>query len=422
LTVAAQVQMKAGKLTIAYQFARRAADLAPHNPYTWANLAMMQDQLYQFSGAEESLQNALIASKDDSAKGAIYLNWGCMLVNKGDWEAAEPIARKALSYKPDSAKAKANLGMALLGQKRWKEGWPLYDAVIGFDKSRRKVQYQNEPVWDGSPDKRIVIYGEQGLGDEISFASMVPDAIARSKSVVLDCDTKLATLFRRSFPSAKVYGTRWEKNLGWDRKDAEVDASISIGALGKLFRNKTDDFPGSAYLKADPDRVEMWRGLFSKLGKPVIGISWSGGVPWTADRFRRWSLDDLLPVFKSVDAVWVCLEYKDASREIEAFKQAHPEIDLRQYPFGTLTQDYDDTAALVASLDFVFSMQTSVIHLAGALGKDCWCFVNKCAQWRYGTASETSMPWYKSVRLWRQHQDGTWPLAEAAKQLSAKFK
>ena len=411
--------MKAGRLTTAYQFARRAADLASDNSYCWSNLAMMQDQLYRFDDAESSCRVALSVARDDAARGAAYLNWGCMLVNRGLWAEAEPIARKALEIKPESAKAKANLGMALLGMGRYEEGWPLYDAVIGFDKSRRKVQYANEPVWRGKPGQRIVIYGEQGLGDEISFASMIPDAIAISKSVVIDCDEKLAGLFRRSFPDAAVYGTRWENNLGWPRKDTQIDASVSVGALGKFFRPNPESCPGTPYLKPDPERVAMWSALFKSWGKPVIGIGWTGGVPWTADRYRKWTLEDLLPLFKSVDAVFVSLQYKDVSAEIETFRKKHG-IEIRQFPHATLTKDYDDTVAMVAALDMVFSMQSAVIHAAGAIGKECWCFVNKCPQWRYGTSGD-KMPWYSSVRLWRQAEDGSWPLVEAVQQLKARF-
>jgi ADP-heptose:LPS heptosyltransferase len=164
----------------------------------------------------------------------------------------------------------------------------------------------------------------------------------------------------------------------------------------------------------------MWRALFDRQRKPVIGIAWTGGVPWTGDRYRKWTLDDLLPVFRSVDAVWVSLQYKDAGKEIAAFRARHPDIDLRQYAYATLTQDYDDTAALVAECDLVFSMQTGVIHLAGALGKDCWCFVNSHPGWRYG-ASGDSMPWYRSVRLYRQDGD-VWPLVKAAEDLRARFR
>lgn len=416
LTVAAQIAVKAGRLTTAYQFAVRAAEKAPDNSYCWSNLAMMQDQLYRFADSQESCQRALSTATSEGQKAAAYLNWGCLLVNAGRWQEAEPIARQAWKLRPDSPKAQANLGMALLGLGRWQEGWPLYNAVIGFDKARKRNQYNGEPVWDGSRQK-IVIYGEQGLGDEISFASMVPDAIQAAESVVLDCDAKLANLFRRSF-ACKVYGTRWDKQLNWDQADTQVDASISIGGLGQLFRPTPSSCPGTPYLIPDPERVRMWKGLFSGLGKPVIGIGWSGGVPWTADRYRKWDLESLLPLFRSIDAVWVSLQYKDAAQEIAGFKSRH-DIDLRQYPFATLTQDYDDTVGLMAACDQVVAMQSAIVHAAGAVGQSCYAFVNKCPQWRYGV--EGDMPWYRSVKLFRQAQDGAWPLDAAIQQLKERF-
>jgi tetratricopeptide (TPR) repeat protein len=383
LTVALDVWRKQNKPAVAYQFAARVAELAPEDPVAWSNLGMIADSLYRFDEAERCFQKAISYAGSEKEKGGTFTNWACMLINKGDWTVAEKMARRALKYKPDSVKTQANLGLACLAQGKWREGWKLYDAVIGFDQSRRKVQYKDEHVWDGSPDKRIVIYGEQGLGDEIMFASMIPDAIARSRSVVIDCTDRLQGLFRRSFPQATVYGTRWENGLGWDREHTEIDASISIGGLGQLFRNAPEDFPRTPYLVADPDRVEMWRGLFSKQGKPVIGIAWTGGVPWTADRFRRLSLEQLLPLFRSNDAVYISLQYKDASKEIAAFRNAHPEVDLRQYPWGTLTQDYDDTVAMVAALDAVVSLPTSVVHVAAGLGKRCIAMKAPMCCWRF---------------------------------------
>lgn len=374
---------------------------------------MIADNLYRFDEAEAYFQRAVGTSSKGEDKSNIWTNWACMLLNKGEWHEAEKMARKALET-GTSAKRQMNLGIALLAQRKYREGWPLYDAMIGFGNDRKRQQYKDEQPWDGSPGKRIVVYGEQGLGDEISFASMIPDAVAKSENVILDCSAKLQGLFARSFPKATVYGTRESNAVAWE--PGRVDASVPLGGLGKYFRNISEDFPGTPYLVADPERVAMWKGLFAKQGKPVIGIAWTGGMPWTADRFRRWTLDDLLPIFRSVDAVWVSLEYKDVSKEIAAFKAKH-NVDLRQYSFGTLTQDYDDTAAMVEALDLVFAMQTAVVHLAGGLGKECWAFVNRHSQWRY--APET-MDWYKSVKIYRQGKD--WPLERAAADLKAKWK
>lgn len=417
LICATQIYWKSEENAIAYQFAKRACELNPKNPYCWGNLGQIEDQLYRFEEAEKCYERGVSAARNDAQKGFLYLNYAGMLVNKGDWGRALSMARKAHAYRPDKPKAQANLGLALLALGQWKEAWPLYDSIIGFDKSRRKMQYAKESEWDGTKGKSIVIYEEQGIGDAISFASMVPDAVKDCESVVIDCSPKLKGLLQRSFPSTTVYGSITGLGEDW-RGSHRIDASISLGGLGKLYRPSPEACPGTPYLVADPDRAAMWRHLFDLQGKPVIGIGWSGGLEHTGARNRIWKLEELLPLFKSIDAVWVSLQYKDASAEIEAFKAKHG-VDLRQYPTATLTPDYDDTAAMVSALDLVITMQTAVGHLAGALGKDAWVFVNKHSQWRYGPNTQTTLPWYRSVKLFRNING--WPLEQAAKELKNKY-
>jgi tetratricopeptide (TPR) repeat protein len=398
---------------LAYQFAKRAVEVNPKSAYGWMNLGRIADEFYRFDEAERAFAKALKLCKNDDQRGTVYINLSAALVNKGDWAKGAQAAKTGLQFKPESKKLKANLGMANLGLGLWSGGWKNYDEIIAFDTSRARVKYAEEPDWDGRPGQRVVVYGEQGLGDEISFASMIPDLADISQKVYVDCDRRLEGLFQRSFPDCEVHGTRWDREIDWL---PEIDASTTMGGLGKFFRTKDSQFPRKPYLIADPERVEMWRGLFDKIKKPVIGVSWSGGLFWTAGRFRAMTLEDLLPIFQSLDAVWVSLQYKDASEEIQEFKSRHPEIDLRQYAWATLTNDYDDTAGLVAALDKVVSMQQSVIHLAGGLGKETHVFVNKHSQWRYG---RDEMLWYPNVKLYRQRQDGTYPVKEVARALSA---
>jgi len=129
-----------------------------------------------------------------------------------------------------------------------------------------------------------------------------------------------------------------------------------------------------------------------------------------------------LPILKSVDAHWVSLQYKDASREIQEFKQKHPEIDIVQYHHGTLTQDYDDTVAMVSAMDHVIAMHTTVIHVAGGLGVPCWTFVPLFSQWRYGSEGEDYV-WADSVRILRQTKSGKWNnvIGKTAEELNALF-
>jgi len=150
-----------------------------------------------------------------------------------------------------------------MANNEWREGWINYRGSLGSG-HRFNWRYGDEPEWDGAPDKKIVVSGEQGIGDEICAASMFPDAIAISKKVIIDCDIRLANLFRRSFPKATVYGTRHKQELDWPEEDcAGIDGSISSFQLGEYFRNDAKDFPRKPYLLPDPERWLMWKALWA---------------------------------------------------------------------------------------------------------------------------------------------------------------
>ena len=410
LVLGAYILEKAKRLPVAYLMARRAAELAPGRPEAWINLGRMADELWLVEEAEKAYRKAEQLG-DKKQKALALNNLAALYINLGEFKRAEPICKKVLELEPDSIKGKANLGFCLLARRDW-SGWPLYHYCLGSP-NRSKIQYADEPEWNG--EKGVVaIYGEQGLGDEISFASMIPDAADRAKRVIIDCDPRLKGLFARSFPYAKVYGTRNKKQILWEEQDITPEYSCAMGALGTIFR-ADGRFPGVAYLTPCHDRLTMWKALWKK---PVIGVAWTGGLHHTGKARRESSLDDFLPLFRSLDATFVSLEYKDRTKEIEAFKETHPGIDLRQYPFATLSNDYDDTAALVASLDCVVSVQTAVVHLAGALGIKTHVMVPDKAQWRYGESGD-SIPWYNSVKVWRKKKD--WPVKQISAELSTRF-
>jgi len=397
---------KAENLPVAYHFARRATEIEQNKFAPWFDLGRVADKLWRADESERAYKRAIKVATNPKNKAHALMNMAALYIQNGEFRRAEPLCRQALIADPELRGAKANLGFCQLAARNWSEGWDNYASSLGSP-TRKKVQYGEEPEWDGKPWLTVAIYGEQGLGDEISFASMIPEAIEDCAKVVIDCDKRLKGLFQRSFPEAKVYGTRTEKQLSWNAVDRQIDASIPMGGLGGIYRRSDDKFTGKPYLVADPDRVTMWQALFNKKGKPCLGIAWTGGMKHTGADFRQFTLEDLLPIFESVDAHWVCLQYKDSEAEINAFLKKHPHIDLVQYPFGTLTNDYDDTAALVASLDRVVSMQTAVVHLCGALGKQCDVFVPKNSQWRYGE-DYTNLPWYSSVNVIRQAVRGHW--------------
>lgn len=408
-----------GRIAMAFHLARNFTRLYPQDAAGWINLGRGYEQMYMIPESERAYERALKVTKSDDFRAKTLNNLAAMCIQVGRFADGAQYARRALAIK-ETPQARANLGMAQLARHEWAEGWANYAQNIGIS-NRAKWGYGGE-TWDGTPGKTVVVYGEQGIGDEISAASVVRDAARDCERLILDCEPRLVGLFRRSFPTASVYGVdQTAREILRKPEDAQPAASIAAVQLAQFYRKTNDDFPGAAYLKADPDRVTMWRALWDqkkvRRARPVIGVAWTGGIAQTGGKFRRWSLRDLLPVFNAQpDAHWVCLQYRDASDEIEEFREEFPQVDLVQYPYATLTADYDDTAALVASLDGVFSMQTSVVHLAGALGVPTVCGVALSGQWRYGESGDR-MPWYSSVRLFRQARAGAWDLRGAARMI-----
>jgi tetratricopeptide (TPR) repeat protein len=362
LIAANYCMQKAGNWATAYHFAKASVQYLPSNPVPYINLAAACDQMFRLEEGIKACDKAYSLAKDKNLKALALMNKSSIYINHGMYKKAESIAQEVVKINPTN-KALGNLGMAQLGCGNW-QGWKNYAKCLGTNE-RAKIDY-GLPDWDGELGT-VIVHGEQGLGDEISFASMINDI---PNKVVIDCDYRLKGLFQRSFPNAYVHGGRWaEKYKG------KADYQCAIGDLGLFYRNDDKDFPRTSYLKADPLRASQWKYLKKSLGKPLIGIAWTGGMAHTASKFRQFTDEQLKHITNSIDAHFVSLEYKP--RE--------PIDNIHVYPHATLTDDYDDTAALVSECDLVITIQTAVAHLAGALGVPCHVFVPETSQWRYGS-------------------------------------
>jgi tetratricopeptide (TPR) repeat protein len=420
LSILSACYKQGDRAAVAYILGRRASELRPDRPETWVCHGFSAQALWRMDEALSCYRKALQRAQSDKQRALYNNNIASVHLDLGQFATAEKYVEESLRLEPGEMNASHNKGLCLLARRKWDEAWNWYSASIGSNQ-RTEFRYMKgspggqEPRWDGKPfNGTLAVYGEQGLGDEVCAASAIPDIAAAQQSVggrvIIDCDKRLEGLFKRSFPQATVHGSRWEKALNWPQEDRNIGASIACFEVLKHFRKKPEDFPGTPYLVPCPDRVKQWKALFS--GKPTIGIAWSGGTWKNAGSFRQLPLEQWRPILEAVDANWVSLQYKDASKEIEGSP-------VKQYGWGTLTKDYDDTAALVASCDLVIAMQTSVNHLAGGLGVENWIILPRTSQWRYGE-TESDLPWYRSTKLYRQ-QGETWPIAQIVKDLKAKF-
>lgn len=355
-------------------------------------------------GAEHS-KTALQLAPDDTD---VQSNWTMVLEHYGHYSEALALCNRLIERDPELNEARLNRALILLKMGEFRSAWPDYEA--------RKLTRSNYtprpyvfPEWCGEPltGKTVLVYAEQGLGDEIMFASCLPDLIARAGRCVLECAPRLERLLRRSFPGATLHGAEQsDVDTSWLAQVGPIDYQVALGSLPGFFRRQWSDFPPNAgYLRADSARVEHWRGRLRTLGTgPRIGISWRGGVTSTRRQLRSMQLSELWPLVQRKDAVFVSLQYGECRAEIEALLQS---AGVRVHHWQEAIDDYDETAALVSALDLVISVQTAIVHLTGALGKPAWVMVPAVPEWRYLDRGE-AMPWYPSVGLYRQARLGDW--------------
>jgi len=340
----------------------------------------------------------------------IQNNLGTLYINEGKPEEALTHLDAAIEVQPDHAQAHWNRALAYLEMGDYGRGWPEYQWGLKAN-VRMDRNYTRDPLpyWDGTPGKRLVVYGEQGIGDEILFASCLPDLLRACPDTVFECHKKLHTLFCNSFPNIDIYPTREDEILTWPLKQDgtqryEFDAKIALGDVPRFFRPNLKSFPGTPYIKPSAAAELKWNERLHNLPrKPNIGISWVGGHKRTRVEVRSLSLEALLPLLRQ-DVNWISLQYTNCEQEIAAFKEKHG-IDIHHWPEATHSPNYDDTAGLVANLDLVITVCTSVVWLAGSMGVPTWVMTPSRPAWRYRLDLDTT-PWFNSITLFRQ-QPGT---------------
>jgi len=384
--------LKMDRLGLATNIYRFLSQNVPNRAEIWNNLG----RCYQTRDNSEHARSCFIKALElDSDSAPALINLAVLDVNEGQPERAVFLAQKALYLDPESRQARDVIAMGKLQVRDW-SGWDDYIHSEGPPfRVMRQYRDPSENEWMGEPGKTVVIYREQGLGDEIVFASCLQEAIDASGKVIVDVDKRLKGLFQRSFPEADVYGTGHATDMDWP-KLYDIDASAPFGRIPGFFRRETKDFPGKPYLKACPVRRKGMRAMLDSLGKgKKIGIAWTGGkrsdsITKADSDYRSFELEQIKPLLKKENH-YISLEYRDVDLKDSV---------IHDWSWITQSNDYDDTAALVAELDYIISVPTTVVHLAGALGKTCYCLTPEHPNWRFGLEGK-DMLWHKSVEQFR---------------------
>lgn len=354
-----------------------------------------------FEEGERHVRRALELAPDD-----INVLTNCTLVMLDRPAEVIDLCDRLLARDERLDPVRLNRALALLKLGEFERGWQDYEArkSVRCNYVRRVLPW---PEWKGENLGRrgIYVHTEQGLGDEIMFASCLPDVIAAAKACVIECTPKSLKLFRRSFDVTIVAKPQDDTHLP-ALAGAEIDCYSALGSLPRFFRKTSADFPRhGGYLRADPARVDFWRKRLARLpGRLKVGIAWRGGVPSTQRSLRSTALHEWLPVLAAPAVDFVDLQHFDCCDERATIKDAHP-VSLHRW--DDAHDDYDETAALVSALDLVISVQTAIVHLSGALGKKTWALISAAPEWRY-LAQGGQMPWYPSVTLLRQTRLHDW--------------
>lgn len=397
--------IECGAYAEAEGFLRQALVLKPDYPEALSNLGYIEFRyLDRLEEGEPHLRHALAL---DPTLIDARCNLGALLQEQGRTDEALAEYERALKEEPDCHEAKLNKALLLLSRGEFREGWCLYESRKLGSPHMNKPRYPF-PEWDGHAPGTILIYGEQGLGDEIMFSSCIPDLIAKGRHFLLDCEPRLEKLFRRSFPGVRVLSGRQTAatTIGWPDDRSKADFQIASGSLPRLYRQSRESFPRhSGYLVADPRRVTYWRDRVRQLGPGLkVGFSWRGGTIHTRNKLRSLGITQLLPLLGLSGVQFVSLQYGDCQNELSSFSSSHGFV-VNHWPDAV--DDIDEAAALVCALDLTISVQTAVVHLCGALGRPVWAMVPAVAEWRYQCSGETS-PWYPSLRIFRQSTLGQW--------------
>jgi tetratricopeptide (TPR) repeat protein len=331
-----------------------------------------------------------------------WVNQGAILAAMGDYEGALAKYDRAVALDPELAVAYWNRSLLHLEHGNFKDGWADHEwrwETPHFLNSP-DIRPFDAPLWLGREDiagKSILLYSEQGFGDVLQCARYAPLLAQRGATVILETHRPLAGLLARLEGVSQV--------IPRGEPVPVTDWRCPMMSLPLAFGTELSTIPAPIrYLRADPAQVEAWREILGPASKPRVGLVWSGNPTHGNDNNRSLAFEQMKALLSDR------FEFFTLQRDVRPADQAALDADGRVRGFGHQLKDFSDTAALCELMDVVVTVDTSVAHLAGALGRPTWILLPAVADWRWLRERRDS-PWYPSARLFRQPTAGRWDLA-----------
>lgn len=383
---------KLGRLVEAQEHLQRALSLDPEHLDARSNLGNVLKLAGDPAAAIDQYRRILERRPNHAPT---YSNVGNACQALGNLDAAGEMYETALALDPELAEAHWNRALLWLQQGQFERGWKEYGwGVATGDRPQRSMPC---PRWDGSAlqGRRILIYAEQGFGDSVQFVRLFPVLRKQGAYVVFECPKPLLNLIRDSGLADEVIAS--------GEPLPEADTFASLLDLPALLNLTLDTLPArQSYLTVDLTRRQRWQDALRDDCNLRVGLCWAGGPAYLANAQRSFDLADLAPL-GAVPGV----RFFNLQRGAAAEQAAAPPAGLHLEPLETEWDEFADMAAAMANLDLVITVDTSVAHLAGALGVPVWTLLAHVPDWRWLLERDDS-PWYPSMRLFRQRRAGDW--------------
>ncbi len=386
-------------LKTAQEWLEKALQREPENPEAMNMRGILLHHEERFAEAVRVFERAEALGSKQAVS-----NRGNSLLEVGRVREALVAHRRAVDLDARHAGSRYNLALTQIRCGEWLEGWKNYEARWGFREVHRQPRIYNRPRWHGEQlqGKRILLHAEQGLGDAIQFCRYADLVSARGGFPILQVHRPVARLLQSL---AIVRAGKAEIALLGEAPSA-FDWECPLMSLPAVFETTVDTVPwDEPYLAAEvPDDEARASALFpdGDCGYPRVGIAWAGNPRYKADAKRSTTLTTLLPLLESSGIDWISLQKGEAAKQLALLP---PEVRMADGASGD--RDLADAAALIARLDLVITTDTSIAHLAGAMGKPVWIMLPHLSDWRWMQEIETT-PWYRSARLFRQSSSSDW--------------
>ena len=367
----------------------------PDKWQAWMNLAVAWNELRCEEQALECIYKALALNPNNAE---VIGNISTIYCTNGKWDDCIKWGKRRLDHGPN-LQAEVNMGFAYLGNGELGKGWDQYAKGAGHMRWRALPDL-GLPLLEEGAQARVIIVAEQGIGDQIAFMSALKDGLDAGMIVdAITCYPKMERLFQDTFPDIPVHPYQFRPDRDWLVDYPYATHIMPMSWLMAYWRRKKENFSGEPYLKVNPDKQLQWRALLDNLSpNPKVGVAWTGGARGSHSwMYKSVDLEYMLPVLQTEGVDFVCMEYKNRGKQMAEFKEEHG-ITIHEWPWGTRTSDYSDTAAMVSCLDALVTIPTSVNHLAGALGIPAYCLVPERAHFHY----QLGMPYYNSVHLYQR--------------------